>query len=259
MRSRRLFSTRAGAAPLSRKRTLGLALVLVHLLMAVVALGLPWYAATATNPGGGYSFSFSLPDSSTPVTTSCSGVANGTPCGLSGSYAAAGLSSTGDLYTAALGLMLLGIAIFVVGFIFDFVAHTRDARYRRWAVLTMTLGVALCFSSALVLPAGQLGDLQADHAFTPGHFGYGFGLYNGTQPVSTPSTDYINSTSSGNTVLNWAPGLGWWIGGFAFSLGGMILYGPNPRRDELLEATESREEAISPSRSTEVSGSGRGT
>jgi hypothetical protein len=157
--------------------------------------------------------------------------------------------------------MIVGIAIFVVGFIFVFVAHTRDAKFRRWAVLTMTMGVALCFSSAVVLPAGQLGALRGDGAFTPGHFGYGFGVYNGTQPVSTPSTDYLNSTSVGSMVLNWAPGLGWWvggIGGFAFSLGGMILYGPSPRREDLREAVESRKETTAPPVSTDGSVPRRG-
>jgi len=244
-----------GPEPLDRKKAIGLSLVAVHLVMAVVALGLPWYSGAMSSPGGQFSFNFYLSGSTHATCTGSPNVSTGS-CASSQSFTGAGLSDTGTLYAACFLLMLVGIAVFVLGFVLVYRVHTREQRLRRLAILSMSLGVAICFSSAIILPATQNGTLANDRAFTSGHYAYGFGVYDANgSPVSTPTTDYLNSTSIGGASMNWGPGIGWWIGGvggFAFSLGGMILYGSNPRKVDLEEATDSSVPSASRTRRTDV-------
>lgn len=206
----------------------GAVLGLIGFILITVALVTPWYFSKVSESGGPFSGAYEqqnyyLGDGSNSIQPTCGGLPSGASCGNSTSYTSSppDYNNTGHLSEALQGLVIGGLILGLLGFIFAFMAR-KNQKMVRWAMIFLVLAMLL----AIVAPIAQL-------AAQPGAIHSDISNNKGSTSSDGPWNTYFGSNSSsqtfgGTTVTtdeSWGANTGWYlsIGAFVVFLVAAIL------------------------------------
>jgi hypothetical protein len=191
-------------------RLIASVIVLIGAVLLIAALVTPWYSFKTPVPEvpGATVTSNSYPDlpsTSGGIQYSCSGLPAAAACPSSTSYNDARLNNTGNIAETGFFLLIVGLVVGIVAFIFGIMSRGNVRRVTpaiALAVVAMIFAIITPVLFAAALPNAISKD-------SPGATGSG------------PWSSFIGSSSG----ASWGPAVGWYlsIGAFVVLLIGLIL------------------------------------